>query len=62
MNSTTLDSDFSSFDDCESIVSLDHRLLSGGTDDMTPEEKIKYHEDMSAEFEIFVIFMALFLG
>ena len=43
-------------------MSLDHRLLSGGTDGMTPEEKIEYHEDMSAEFEIFVIFMALFLG
>ena len=37
-------------------------MLSGGTDDMTPEEKIEYHEYMSAEFEICVIFGCLFVG
>ena len=37
------------------------RLLSG-SDEMTPEEKIVYNEDMASELGIFVIFLLLFFG
>ena len=59
---TSPDSDISLFSGHDYDSGHDYRLLSGGSEHMTPEEKIEYEAEMSSEFEIFVIFFLLFLG